>query len=103
MIITKENIEQILRDYREHTENAKKEKKIADTLKDAIMAYMGNEKTIVTDNLVAILTEKESIRLDNDALYKEFGRDQTLEMFGKVSISHSVTVTENVRNEKKTA
>lgn len=97
------SINEMLAAYMEETENEKRAKKAATALKEEIISYMHGEKSIVTDEFSVILKETKSRRLDNEKLYAEFGKKETLELFGKDSVSVSIIVSELVNTETKSA
>lgn len=97
------SINEMLAAYMEETENEKRAKKAAAALKEGILAYMQENKSLVTDEFSVIVKETKSRRLDNEKLYAEFGKKETLELFGKDSVSVSIIITELVNTETKSA
>ena len=97
------SINEMVAAYMEETENEKRAKKAAAALKESIMAYMAGNKSLVTDEFSVILKETKSRRLDNEKLYAEFGKKETLELFGKDSVSVSIIVSELANTETKSA
>ena len=97
------SINEMVAAYLTETETEKRAHKAAAALKESILAYMNGNKSIVTDAFSVIAKETKSRRLDNDKLYNEFGKKETLELFGKDSVSISLIIAELVNTETKSA
>lgn len=92
---------EIIAAYIAATEAEKAAKKQAETLKAAILEFMGSAPALETDLYSVIVKETETVRLDTKALYKDF--PDIKNDYGKTSVSRSVTVAARSAAAQKTA
>jgi len=95
------NKNEIIAAYVAATEAEKAAKKQVETLKAAILEFMGTAVTIETDLYSVIIKETETTRLDTKTLYKDF--PDIKKEYGKTSVSRSVTVAARSAAAQKTA
>lgn len=92
---------EIIAAYIAATEAEKAAKKQAETLKAAILEFMGPALALETDLYSIIIKETETTRLDTKALYKDF--PDIKNDYGKTSLSRSVTIATRSAATTKTA
>lgn len=92
------NINSIIFNYLQETENAKQAKKRADELKTLILDYAKNTESFSTDIYTVSVKVTPSERLDTTALYRDF--PDIKKTYGKITTSKSINVIENAEIKK---
>lgn len=83
------NINTIISDYLQAKQQEAEAKKRAAALKDLILQHAGDADNFTTDEFTVIIKKSVSVRLDTDALYKDF--PDIKDTYGRESVSRSVT------------
>ena len=82
-------IDTIIAEYLQAKQQEAEAKKRAAALKDLILQHAGTADNFTTDEYTVIIKTSVSLRLDTDALYKDF--PDIKETYGRESVSRSVT------------
>jgi len=94
------NIDEIIREYIEANNAAKKAAKRAGALKDIILQHAGNDAYFETDVYSVTIKDTVSERLDTASLYRDF--PDIKKDYGRQSVSRSVIPAAR-KQEKKSA
>ena len=82
-------IDTIISDYLQAKQQETEAKKRAAALKDLILQHAGTAESFVTEEYTVIIKTAVSLRLDTEALYKDF--PDIKDTSGREAVSRSVT------------